>query len=169
MAKFRGTILAARSGRRGGRQQYILGHGKGPGRRMSRKVMAPEPLPYQPARLTATPCTKTEIRSEQKLQALKEQAQTIKARLCYLEKRIRDIEPRFMPTAFKASVNPEMCVGCGICQDVCPAGAISVDEIARVDPKRCIGCGLCIEQCPRGALALHPLNTGFKEQVCAAL
>ena len=107
--------------------------------------------------------TKIDVSHGQDLEALKEQARAIEDRLRLLENRIRNIEPGSTPSRLRASVDPEMCVGCGTCQDVCPAGAISVKEIARVDPKRCIGCGGCVEQCPTGALALHPLILGYKE------
>lgn len=161
-------MLAGRSGRRGRSRQYRLGDGKGTGRRMSAKLVAPEVLPYQPARLAVISRTKTEITREQELQALKEQARAVEARLRLLEKRIRDTGSGATPSVLIASVESEMCVGCGTCQDVCPAGAISVNETARVDPKRCIGCGCCVEQCPRGALALHPLNTGYEKQARVA-
>jgi Fe-S-cluster-containing hydrogenase component 2 len=36
------------------------------------------------------------------------------------------------------------------CQRECPAGAIVVkDALAEVDPEKCIGCGKCAEVCPR--------------------
>lgn len=42
------------------------------------------------------------------------------------------------------------CVGCGICEDVCPNGAIRlVDNLARIDYSRCVSCGLCAEHCPQ--------------------
>jgi len=134
-------MLAGRSGGRGRSLKYQLGYGKGP-----------SAIP------AATSRTKTELRCEQKLQALKKEARAIEARLRLLENRIRDIEPGATPSVLIASVNPEMCVGCGTCQGVCPAGAISFREIARVDPKRCTGCGRCVEQCPRGALSLQPFS-----------
>ncbi|MCK4466924.1 MAG: 4Fe-4S binding protein [Desulfobacterales bacterium] len=169
MPRFRGTVLSGRSGRRGCNYQYLLGHGKGPGRRMSTKVMAPEPFPYQRPRRKSIPPTKTEIGRRQDLRTLTEQAQAIESRLRFLEQRIRDIEQKHARSNFKAFVDSESCVGCGTCVDVCPTGAISVEEIARVDPKRCIGCGCCVDQCPQGALALHLLNTGYKGQVRVAL
>jgi ferredoxin len=169
MARVRGTILAGRSGRRGRSQQYIRGHSKGPGRRMSTKVIAHEPSPCQLPRDSTTSPTKTEVGRGQQIQVLKEQARAIKARLRSLDKRISELDHGITPSDFKASVDPDMCVGCGTCQEVCPAGAIYVEEIARVDPKRCIGCGCCVEECPRGALALYPLNTGYKEQARVAV
>ena len=33
--------------------------------------------------------------------------------------------------------------------------AITVDDTARVDPDRCIGCGLCVPECPSEALVMR--------------
>ncbi len=167
MARIRGTIFAGRSGRRG--RQYLQRHGKGFGRRMLTKVIDHELFPYQlPRKGTKLPM-KTDVDREQMVQALKEQARAIDARLSFLDKRISELDYGVTPSAYKASVDPDRCVGCGTCQEVCPAGAISVEKIARIDQKRCISCGWCVEQCPRGAIALHPLNTGYKEQFRVAV
>ena len=163
------TILAGRSGRSSRGRQYQLGGSKGPGRRMSTKAMPPEPSNILRSQSSLRSSTKTGVSHGQDLQALKEQARAIEARLRLLENRIRNIKPGSTPSVLTASVDPEMCVGCGTCQDVCPAGAVSVEEIARVDPKRCIGCGSCVEHCPTGALALHPLKLGYKEPVRVTL
>ncbi|MDZ7665516.1 MAG: 4Fe-4S dicluster domain-containing protein [Desulfotignum sp.] len=44
------------------------------------------------------------------------------------------------------------------CMTVCPAGAISRTEagIVCIDPQKCVGCGLCTEYCPIGMVALDP-------------
>ena len=169
MKRARRTILADRSGRRGRSQYYMLRYVKSPGGRMSIKVMARETFPYQLPRNGTTSPTKTKMSRGQQIQMLKEQARAIEARLRSLEKRISEFEYGFKPSAFTAIVDPNMCVGCGACQEVCPSGAISVEGIAVIDPKRCIGCGHCVEQCPGGALTLHPLNRGYKEQARVAL
>ncbi len=57
-------------------------------------------------------------------------------------------------TALVAVVDPESCVGCGACEEVCPAGAIAVHEIARIDRAKCTGCARCIAACPHRAIAL---------------
>ncbi len=70
----------------------------------------------------------------------------------------------------KAEINPEVCVNCGICKEVCPyhsivympvpceescpAGAISKDEsgFESIDESKCILCGKCINACPFGSI-----------------
>ena len=50
-------------------------------------------------------------------------------------------------------VDPELCIGCGKCEDVCPYEAIEViDGQAVIDPSRCTFCLRCVEECPQGAI-----------------
>ncbi len=54
-----------------------------------------------------------------------------------------------------ASVNKRLCAGCGACESVCPAQAISIDEeekVAVVNEALCKGCGACASSCRPGAL-----------------
>ena len=42
------------------------------------------------------------------------------------------------------------CIGCMKCQRECPADAIHVvNNVASIDPEKCIQCGTCAEVCPR--------------------
>ena len=50
-------------------------------------------------------------------------------------------------------VNKDECTACGICADVCPVEAITVDEVAEIDPDVCTECGTCIEECPVEAIS----------------
>lgn len=50
-------------------------------------------------------------------------------------------------------VNEEMCVGCGVCLDDCPVGAMTMaDGTARIDEQECIRCGRCHDVCPERAV-----------------
>jgi len=56
----------------------------------------------------------------------------------------------------KASVNKELCNGCGDCAKICPFEAITVvDGRAVVDSLKCLGCGACVPECKVNALTLH--------------
>jgi uncharacterized protein (DUF362 family)/NAD-dependent dihydropyrimidine dehydrogenase PreA subunit len=46
------------------------------------------------------------------------------------------------------------CVGCGICKQNCPAGAITIKGNARMDMGKCIRCYCCHELCPYKAIEL---------------
>jgi electron transfer flavoprotein alpha subunit len=54
----------------------------------------------------------------------------------------------------KARIDRDKCVACSECVEVCPVGAIEVEEeTARVDDT-CTLCGLCVDACAYGAIRL---------------
>ena len=66
-------------------------------------------------------------------------------------------------------VTEEICGGCGVCEVLCPYGAITVDReknVAVVNEALCKGCGTCASACPSGAAQLR----GFmRNQISAML
>ncbi len=74
---------------------------------------------------------------------------------------LRGLTEFAVPTAvahsgFRSAVDPDVCLGCGVCTEHCPFGALSVlEDVAVVDAGRCLGCGLCVPTCPAGALRLE--------------
>lgn len=48
----------------------------------------------------------------------------------------------------------ETCEQCGVCVEVCPMSALSLNGSLSVDAQRCIGCGVCAYKCPTGSLTL---------------
>ena len=51
------------------------------------------------------------------------------------------------------NVSKNRCVGCGLCVDVCPQGAIAVSGgIAIVEKDKCVECRACLQECPQEAI-----------------
>jgi len=101
------------------------------------------------------------VNREKEIQTLKKNAKEIEFRLRFFEKKIRKMEHGLKFSIFQATVDQDKCVSCGICQGICPTGAISIDQVARVDPSLCKGCGLCTKKCPQGAISLHPVGRNY--------
>ncbi len=68
----------------------------------------------------------------------------------------------------RASINEELCTGCGICLDYCRFDAIKeviskstgwVDKF-RIDQLSCEGCGVCTQFCPENAIDFNEIVSG---------
>jgi ferredoxin len=53
-----------------------------------------------------------------------------------------------------AKVDRDICTACDSCEQVCPAGAITIEDVAAVDGGSCNECGACVEECPLDAISL---------------
>ncbi len=54
--------------------------------------------------------------------------------------------------------NEERCTSCGVCLNVCPAGAFELEPSTRrvkFHNEKCIACVLCIKACPPRAMEVH--------------
>jgi formate dehydrogenase major subunit len=68
-------------------------------------------------------------------------------------------------------LEPDLCILCGLCVDVCPTNCITIaradnmglgtasQSVLLLGEDLCIRCGLCVNRCPPGALSMvHALE-----------
>lgn len=56
----------------------------------------------------------------------------------------------------RPALQPQKCVGCGVCAKTCPAKAIDMGSgKPKIDRAKCIRCFCCQEFCPKGALEVR--------------
>lgn len=60
----------------------------------------------------------------------------------------------------KAVINPNICVQCDLCIQNCRFNAIHMGLAYKVDDYACEGCGVCESICPEGAISLKPVLAG---------
>lgn len=60
----------------------------------------------------------------------------------------------YLKNVVSLRAQPERCLGCGLCLEVCPHGVLALaDQRVRVvDRDACMECGACVTNCPGGAL-----------------
>lgn len=56
---------------------------------------------------------------------------------------------------FSVSIDPEICVRCGICEQICPNNNIHMDESGVTIGQDCSHCLSCVHWCPSAAVKIH--------------
>jgi len=147
-----------------------MGHGGGMGRGMGRRGMGrgggmgrgmgirtPMGMPSTGPAAGFPQGAGAQMNPEQELPALKQQAELLEQQKRQLNDRIAQLESGRKAVAV---VDTEKCTGCGICEDVCPVGAIKIKGQAIVNPDMCTGCAVCVAQCPQNAIVLTQQKAG---------
>jgi NAD-dependent dihydropyrimidine dehydrogenase PreA subunit len=71
---------------------------------------------------------------------------------------------RYLKNVATLNLNPDKCVGCERCLDVCPHGVLSLEsgKAIIIDKNSCMECGACAMNCPMSVISVEA-NVG-----CAA-
>jgi len=138
-----------RGGGRGMGQGRGGGRGMGQGRGMGMGVGLAQgsiPTPQPPAQ---------NLTRDEELAMLKQQTEAMNQQMQQTYERIRQLEQEGKTRTMVAKVDAEKCTGCGICVDICPVEAISLENgMAVVDERTCTACGLCVNECPNEAISM---------------
>lgn len=65
---------------------------------------------------------------------------------------------RYIEGVTSLNLDRERCVGCGVCELVCPHGVFAMNggRVEYRDKEACIECGACALNCAAGALSVSP-------------
>ncbi len=138
-------------GQRGGRGRF--GRGRGRGRMYQGQTSFSGQAPQYPTQ---------PVPKEQESKLLKQQSRQLKQQLDVILKQIEEVEKRSKQEPqpqnlrnLKAFIDESKCTACSVCANVCPQGAIMINNLARIDTTLCIGCGVCVGACPNKAIFLR--------------
>ncbi len=64
---------------------------------------------------------------------------------------------KYLLNTASLEIFPERCVGCGMCNEVCPHGVFAIKDKKAVILNRdqCMECGACVSNCAFGALTVN--------------
>jgi heterodisulfide reductase subunit A len=73
--------------------------------------------------------------------------------------------------AITGLVDEDLCIGCGLCEEICPYGAPKIEEgKSKIREILCRGCGSCAAECPKQAITMrHYRDDQILAQVKALL
>jgi len=138
-------------GQRGGRGKFRRDCGRG------RMYQGQPPFSGQTPQDFSQPVSK-----KQELELFKQQSQQLKQQLDVVFRRIEEVqkgrkqEPQPQKLRnLKVFIDESKCMACGVCANVCPQSAITVNNIAGIDVGLCTGCGQCVRACPNRAIFLR--------------
>lgn len=62
----------------------------------------------------------------------------------------------YLKNVVTVRLNPDLCIGCGMCETVCPHAVIRMEDRVAVivDRDGCMECGACARNCPAGAVSV---------------
>ena len=65
---------------------------------------------------------------------------------------------RYLEDVTTLELNEGLCVGCGLCTQVCPHSVFELEngKTKLIDRDACMECGACVNNCPVQAIEVNP-------------
>lgn len=84
---------------------------------------------------------------------IKSRVETVAPGYCRLSERFhKKMFDLFFEKAYEKFSLENNCVGCGICEKICPVNNVSLKENRPIWGKNCMACHACVHWCPRNAI-----------------
>ena len=66
------------------------------------------------------------------------------------------MKQQYLKNIVTLDLNPDKCIGCGMCLEVCPHGVFRLDagKVRIQDRDGCMECGACAKNCPVAAVTV---------------
>ena len=66
-------------------------------------------------------------------------------------------ELRYIEDVVSLEYDPKKCIGCTMCETVCPHGVFAIEQgkAVVIDRNGCMECGACMQNCPTGAITVE--------------
>ncbi len=72
-----------------------------------------------------------------------------------IENMVKYGNPIMASSGYVVHTKSELCDACGICVDICPFNALSLNnDHVVINWEKCMGCGVCVNKCPNKELSL---------------